>query len=114
MKRILITTLLILCIGSAYAQDFVSVTHYNLRGKTAAGTTPRRGIIAVSRDLLKKYPLHSSVKLEGYGSYVVEDVMGARHRRCVDVWSDKKIPNGKNVKLTLVSSPKKKQKQQKK
>lgn len=108
MKQILITTLLILCVGSAYAQDFVSVTRYNLRGKTAAGTTTRRGIVAISRDLLKKYPLHSTIRLEGYGSFVVEDVMGARHRRCVDIWSDKKIPNRNNVKLTLVRSPKKK------
>ncbi len=99
-----------LCIGTACAQDHVQVTRYNLRGKTAAGTRPRNGIIAVSRDLLKKYPLHSTVRLEGYGSFVVEDVMGARHRRCVDIWSDKKIPNGKNVKMTLEKSPRKKQK----
>ncbi len=107
LKQFLITTLMTLCIGTAYAQDHVRVTRYNLRGKTAAGTRPRKGIIAVSRDLLKKYPLHSTVRLEGYGSFVVEDVMGARSRRSVDIWSDKKIPNGKNVKLTLVHSPKK-------
>lgn len=110
LKQFLISALLTLCSSTANAQDHVRVTYYKLKGKTAAGTVPRRGIIAVSRDLLKKYPLHSTVKLEGYGRYVVEDVMGARSRRCVDIWSNKKIRNGKNVKLTLVRSPKKKRK----
>lgn len=110
LKQFLISALLTLCSSTANAQDHVWVTYYKLKGKTAAGTVPRRGIIAVSRDLLKKYPLHSTVKLEGYGRYVVEDVMGARSRRCVDIWSDKKIRNKRNVKLTLVSKPKKKRK----
>ncbi len=108
LKRLLFFILLTVGSCNAFAQDLVRVTRYNLKGRTAAGTTPRKGIIAVSRDLLKKYPLHSTVKLEGYGTFVVEDVMGARARNCVDVWSDKKIPNGNNVKMTLVSGPKQK------
>lgn len=110
IRQFLISTLLTLCIGSASAQDLVRVTYYKLRGKTAAGTNARSGIVAVSRDLLKKYPLHSTVRLEGYGSFVVEDVMGPRSRRCVDIWSTRKIATRSKVKMTLVRSPKKKRK----
>ena len=106
LKRFFLAVLMAICVSSAFAQDLVRVTRYNLRGKTAAGTTPRNGIVAISRDLLKNYPLHSTIRLEGYGTFVVEDVMGARARRSVDIWSSKKIPNKNNVRLTLVRKPK--------
>jgi 3D (Asp-Asp-Asp) domain-containing protein len=71
---------------------------------TATGARTRYGIIALSRDLLRRFPYGSKVTLEdvgswrsgrGYGKYnvmlkntvfVVEDTMHPRKRGTVDVW----------------------------
>jgi 3D (Asp-Asp-Asp) domain-containing protein len=59
---------------------------------TAANTRTRYGIVAMSRDLLRRYtpgaPFNFGdvVHLSGLGDFVVEDSMNARWRRRVDVW----------------------------
>jgi 3D (Asp-Asp-Asp) domain-containing protein len=59
---------------------------------TAANTRTRKGIVALSRDLLKRYnpeaPLEFGdiVHISGVGDFVVEDSMNSRWRRRVDVW----------------------------
>lgn len=106
LKRFFVVLALTLLTNTAFAQDSVRVTYYNLRGITASGIKTRPGIIAVSRDLLKKYPMHSTVKVEGYGVYKVEDKMAAHKKKSVDIWSATKIPNGTKVKITLIKTPK--------
>jgi 3D (Asp-Asp-Asp) domain-containing protein len=54
-------------------------------------------IIAVSRDLLVKYPNGSKVLLKGTdydGIYTVRDKMNKRHRNSVDILIDKKMKVG--------------------
>ena len=57
---------------------------------------PRRHkIIAVSRDLKKRYPFGSKVKIKGLGKkydgvYKVEDVMHSRWRKKIDILINKK------------------------
>lgn len=59
---------------------------------TAANTRTRHGIVAMSRDLLKRYnpdapfSFGDVVHLSGVGDFIVEDSMNARWRRRVDVW----------------------------
>ena len=71
---------------------------------TATGARTRYGIVALSRDLLRRFPYGSKVRLEdsgawssgrGYGKYnailkdtvfVVEDTMHPRKNGTVDVW----------------------------
>ena len=64
-------------------------------------------IIAVSRDLEKKFPMHSVVRIEGTnrdGIYIVEDRMNRRFRKRIDFLVDNKTKYGKweNVSVTLV------------
>jgi 3D (Asp-Asp-Asp) domain-containing protein len=78
--------------------DEVKVLVYNLKGKTAMGINTSEiaePFVAISRDLLQKYPLGSYVYLSGCkweGLYLVADKMGRRHKNTVDVYSisDKK------------------------
>lgn len=59
---------------------------------TAANTTTRPGIIALSRDLLKPYTpdapfsFGDRVWLDGLGEFVVEDSMNRRWQRSADIW----------------------------
>jgi 3D (Asp-Asp-Asp) domain-containing protein len=59
---------------------------------TAANTRTRHGIIAMSRDLLKRYnpdapfAFGDVVTISGVGDFIVEDSMNDRWRRRVDVW----------------------------
>jgi 3D (Asp-Asp-Asp) domain-containing protein len=59
---------------------------------TAANTHTRHGIVALSRDLLKRYNPQAPfsfgdvVHISGVGDFIVEDSMNARWRRRVDVW----------------------------
>jgi len=59
---------------------------------TAANTPTRVGIVAMSRDLLRRYTPEAPfdfgdvVHISGVGDFVVEDSMNARWRRRVDVW----------------------------
>lgn len=63
-------------------------------------------VIAVSRDLLKKFPFHTDVIIEGAGElsgrYKVEDVMNKRWRNRIDILINWKVKNNKfnNVKIT--------------
>jgi 3D (Asp-Asp-Asp) domain-containing protein len=59
---------------------------------TAANTTTRRGVIALSRDLVSRYTRGAPfdfgdvVHLNGIGDFVVEDVMNERYERHADIW----------------------------
>lgn len=59
---------------------------------TASNTRTRRGIIALSRDLLQRHTndapfrFGDTVHLTGVGDFIVEDSMNRRWRRRVDVW----------------------------
>ena len=64
-------------------------------------------IIAVSRDLLIKYPMGTKVRIEGTnydGVYVVEDKMNRRYTKRIDILINKGMSIGKweNVKLTKI------------
>jgi len=55
-------------------------------------------IIAVSRDLLEDFPIHSRVRIEGTdydGEYVVEDKMNKRYTNRIDILINKGMPIGK-------------------
>jgi len=61
-------------------------------------------IIAVSRDLLKDYPMGSKVLLVGTkydGIYQVQDKMNKRYQNCIDILIniDMKIGKWENVKI---------------
>jgi len=59
---------------------------------TAANTSTRRGVIALSRDLVRRYTpgapfeFGDVVHLNGIGDFVVEDVMNERWSRRADIW----------------------------
>jgi len=59
---------------------------------TASNRPVRHGIIALSRDLLKRYTPEGPfdwgdrVHLEGVGEFVVEDAMSPRYSKRADIW----------------------------
>ena len=59
---------------------------------TASNKHVRAGIIALSRDLLRRYnpdaPFHwgDRIYLEGFGELIVEDSMNARYTQRADIW----------------------------
>jgi 3D (Asp-Asp-Asp) domain-containing protein len=71
---------------------------------TATGARTRFGVVALSRDLLRRIPYGSIVRIEDLGSwasgrgrgtynrmlsgvnFIVEDTMNARKRNTIDVW----------------------------
>ncbi len=59
---------------------------------TASNKRVHAGIIALSRDLLRRYnpdaPFHwgDRVWIEGVGEFIVEDAMNARYRNRADIW----------------------------
>jgi 3D (Asp-Asp-Asp) domain-containing protein len=64
-------------------------------------------IIAVSRDLLKKFPMHSKVRIEGTkydGIYTVEDKMNKRYSKRIDILINTNMSIGKwsNVTITKI------------
>jgi len=73
------------------AQDVMRLTMYHASkgSKTADGTTvtnpASQRICAMSRDMLKKYPMGTRVYVEGYGVYIVRDKMARRHKRSIDL-----------------------------
>lgn len=60
--------------------------------QTASMTTVRPGIIALSRDLIRRYNPEApfsygdEVFVEGYGKFTVEDTMNKRYSRRADIW----------------------------
>jgi 3D (Asp-Asp-Asp) domain-containing protein len=64
-------------------------------------------IIAVSRDLLIKFPMHTKVKVTGTkydGIYIVEDKMNKRFENRIDLLINLDMPIGKweNASITIV------------
>ena len=64
-------------------------------------------IIAVSRDLLKKFPMGTRVRVEGTsydGIYIVEDKMNKRYTKRIDILINIEMKIGKweNVKITKI------------
>jgi len=62
-------------------------------------------IIAVSRDLLIKYPMGTKVQITGTnydGIYTVEDKMNKRYKKRIDILinTDMKIGKWNNIKIT--------------
>lgn len=59
---------------------------------TASMTTTRRGVLALSRDLVKRYTpgapfeFGDVVHLHGIGDFIVEDSMNERYQRHADIW----------------------------
>lgn len=88
------------------SDDTVSVLTYKINGRTALGyrTTKIKGqFVAISPDLLDKYPLKSKIKLSNCswkGVYRVLDIMGKKNRKTVDIYY--KGPN-KNKEICICS-----------
>lgn len=65
-------------------------------------------IIAVSRDLLKKFPMNTRVKISGTkrydGIWIIRDKMNKRYTKRIDLLIniDMKIGKWKNVKMTKI------------
>lgn len=99
--------------------DTVTVTTYKLTAKEngpygnvlASGFKVNKKypgnhrVIAVSRNLLKKYPFHTKVLIEGTGSldgeYIVEDVMNRRWHNKIDILIDWKVKPNKFNKIKI-------------
>lgn len=80
--------------------DQVRVLQYNIKGKTASGKNTfdiKEPFVAISRDLLGKYPLASYIYLSGCdkeGLYLVADKMGKRHKNTIDIFTlDRSVRN---------------------
>lgn len=62
-------------------------------------------VLAVSRDLLKKYPFHTIVVVRGAGKldgkWIVEDVMSKRWRKRIDFLIDLKVKTNKFHKVII-------------
>ena len=87
-----------------------SATAYSLSGRTASGVYVRKGVIAADRRVL---PIGTRVRIESgnyTGEYEVCDTGGAVRGKRIDVW----VPSSReamrfgrrNVKLTILSYPK--------
>lgn len=64
-------------------------------------------IVALSRDLLKKFPYHSKVQIEGTaydGIYIVEDTMNKRYTDRIDILINLEMQIGSwpNVTITKI------------
>jgi 3D (Asp-Asp-Asp) domain-containing protein len=104
----------------ASPQDTVTATTYKLTAREngpygnvlASGFRANKEypgddrVVAVSRDLLKKYPLHTDVLIKGAGKldgiWKVEDVMNKRFRKRIDFLLNWKVKHNKfnNVIIT--------------
>ena len=121
MKNILFIATILLSF-SITAQTLVTTTVYNAvpaqtnsdPGHTASmfeldlSNPYKHKIIAVSRDLLKKFPIHTRVRIQGTsydGIYVVEDKMNKRYTKRIDILINvgMKIGKWENVKLTKIN-----------
>lgn len=84
------------------------VTYYYPTGRRTSTGHSARGhekIIALSPDLLKLIPYHSTVEVVGYGIYKVEDRTADHVRSTVDILlpSGKTIKNGRNVVIRVMT-----------
>ena len=91
MDYLIIICLLLIFTGVKPSEE-VKTTVYHIRGLTASGEHTdkiKEPFIAVSRDLLKAYPMHSKVRLFNCpheGEYLVKDKMNKRFTNKVDVF----------------------------
>jgi 3D (Asp-Asp-Asp) domain-containing protein len=95
----------------------VNVTFYDMDGPTASGIRTiniDEPFVAVSRDLLKIYPMNSYIKISNCrwsGSYKVMDKMGRKVKNTVDIFSIEKPIEGRlKLKCTcekLIDEPQK-------
>lgn len=74
---------------------------------TASGTKPKKGIIAVSRDLHKKgYDFGKRVLVHNVGVFVIEDLMGKKQKNRIDFFThdygDAKKWGRQDVQITLL------------
>jgi 3D (Asp-Asp-Asp) domain-containing protein len=64
-------------------------------------------VVAVSRDLLKKYPLHTDILIKGAGKldgiWKVEDVMNKRFKKRIDFLLNWKVKHNKFNNVTIRS-----------
>jgi 3D (Asp-Asp-Asp) domain-containing protein len=102
-------------------QDTVTATTYRLTarengpygnvlasGYKASYKHPGKNrIIAVSRDLLKKYPFHTEVIIKEAGKlngkWIVEDVMNKRYTKRIDFLIDWKVKTNKLHKVIITT-----------
>jgi len=114
----MITLIFILFFG---VQDTVTATTYKLTAKEngpygnrmASGFRVNKElpgndrVVAVSRDMLKKYPFHSYIKIKGTGKldgkYKVEDVMSSRWHNRIDILLNWKIKQNKFYNVIIES-----------
>jgi 3D (Asp-Asp-Asp) domain-containing protein len=100
-------------------QDTVTATTYRLTAKEngpygnnmASGYKVsykhpgRDRVVAVSRDLLKKYPFHTVIVVQGAGKldgkWIVEDVMSKRWHKRIDFLIDWKVKTNKFHKVII-------------
>jgi len=93
---------------SSIPSAFVTVTcYYEERDQKpdigAFNTKLKPGTIAVSRDLLSKgFVPFSSVYLEGFGMFIIADVMHKRFVNRVDIWVPKNTKLFKKDNIRLV------------
>jgi 3D (Asp-Asp-Asp) domain-containing protein len=86
-----------------------STPHLTASGFKIDKNNPKRHrIIAVSRDLKKKWPFGTKVRIKNAGKYngvyTVKDVMNKRHENRIDILigEDDKQTKIKNVKITKI------------
>ena len=94
---------------SPTSQECDSTPHITASGFKINLKNPKKHrIIAVSRDLLKKLPFGTLVKVTGAGKlngvYVVEDKMNKRYKNRIDllIGEDDKQTTIKNVKIVKI------------
>lgn len=101
--------MLLLCgslgvIGKNLHNDKVKVYYYLAKSGavTASGMvinerrvkSGEQRVIAISRDLKKKFKFGDSVCVKGYGHFIVGDLMHKRHRNTIDIL----VVRGKEIK----------------
>lgn len=93
MKKFLLALMLCLSAGTACSKHaYVRVTCYKAKtgSVTADGTKVthrviKNGCVAVSRDMLHKFPLGSRIFVEGYGYFWVKDTTASHIKNTIDI-----------------------------
>lgn len=122
MKNLLLLALLILSLNANAQTETVTATVYNavpeqcnadvqhtaFMFKLDLSNPYKHRIIAVSRDLLKKFPNGTKVRVSGTGKYdgiwTVRDKMNKRYTKRIDFLVNKEIRYGKweNIKIEVI------------
>ena len=106
-RRYILAAMLSVSLSLSAQTARVRTTYYNLKGKTAMGIKTRGGICAVSPDLERKgFKLGEYILLTYKDGrkvrLLIADRTAKRIKNTVDIWSANPIPNGKDVKVTLI------------